>query len=66
MKQGHADRRVHEGKTEPKARAISEEGAAQIGVSTAFKKANLHKDRGYNAPKSERNCNYPAGTQGRH
>lgn len=65
MKQGHSTQ-VSAHKTEPKSKAISEEGAGQIGVELGFKGESLHKGRGYHAPKSERNCNYPAGTQGRH
>jgi hypothetical protein len=42
--------RTQEPKAAPRTRAISPEGAAQIGVSTAFKKAPLDMGRGYSPP----------------
>jgi hypothetical protein len=65
MKQGSAtDITAH--KTEPKSHAINKDYPGQLGVEVAFKKPGMSEGRGFKAPKDDRNCSYPTGSQGRH
>ncbi len=65
MKQG-TGKTVSAPKVEPKVKGISAGSVADIGISTHYKKPNLHEGRGFKAPKDDGNCRLPAGTQGKH
>lgn len=65
MKQGRASHIVSEGKTEPKAHAVSPAGVDQLGQATSFKKETVYEGRGLEAPMKGTQIHH-CGSQGKH
>jgi hypothetical protein len=66
MKQGHQGSKVFEPKVEPKAKAVSVDYVANLGLrQIRTVSSELYKGRGYEAPKTA-DTSHPRGSQGKH
>jgi len=69
MKQGSGNSRPGDAKVEPRARAVSVDKAANIGVQivrTQPPTKSLHTGRGYSAPRNKSESTSNRGSQGKY